>query len=104
MIARTLILYIRSRLDSGKVDGNMNDAYDYLLKLLIIGDANSNKQMFINKFIGNASVGAGSSTYGILYQAINITLFTLLILLYKGLDYRLKDVQRNGRKIKLQLW
>ena len=83
MITRTLILYIRSRLDSGKLDGNMNDAYDYLLKLLIIGDANSNKQMFINKFIGNASVGAGSSTYGILYQAINnITLFTLLILLY----------------------
>lgn len=42
----------------------MNDSYDYLLKLLIIGDANSNKQLFLNKYIGNASVGTVGSTYG----------------------------------------
>ena len=45
----------------------MNDSYDYLLKLLIMGDANSNKEIFVNKFIGNAStVGTltAGSTYG----------------------------------------
>ena len=45
----------------------MNDSYDYLLKLLIMGDANSNKEVFVNKFIGNTStVGTptAGSTYG----------------------------------------
>ena len=83
----------------------MNDSYDYLLKLLIIGDSNSNKQMFLNKFIGNASVGTGGSTYGTLRRSVDIILLIhYLLYKYKGLDYRLKDVQRNGRKIKLQLW
>ena len=46
----------------------MNDSYDYLLKLLIMGDANSNKEIFVNKFIGNASIvgtPTAGSTYGI---------------------------------------
>ena len=48
----------------------MNDSYDYLLKILIIGDSNSNKQTFLNKFIGNASVGTGGSTYGTVRQSV----------------------------------
>lgn len=81
----------------------MNDSYDYLLKLLIIGDSNSNKQMFINKFIGNTAVGTGGSTYGTLLNQL-LSFSNTNRVFIKGLDYRLKDVQRNGRKIKLQLW
>lgn len=83
---------------------SMNDSYDYLLKLLIIGDANSNKEIFVNKFIGSSSAGAptAGTTYGTVSCLIALLNYSLCTT--KGLDFRLKDVQRNGRKIKLQLW
>lgn len=49
---------------------NMNDSYDYLLKLLIMGDANSNKEIFVNKFIGNTSA-IGTPTAGSTYGTVH---------------------------------
>lgn len=64
---------------------NFTSAYDHLLKILLVGDAKSNKRLLLGTYLEEAEMDQKSIT-------------TL------GLDYKLKDVRYKGKIIKLQLW
>ncbi|XP_065916499.1 ras-related protein Rab-13-like [Dysidea avara] len=72
----------------------MATSYDYLFKLLIVGGRESNKHKMLEKFLSqnNATAPVGNLTTGITYGSAS------------GIDYKLTNLNRNGRKIRLQIW
>lgn len=58
-------------------------AYDHLLKILLIGDLDSNKRELLKMYIGDQDLSDTTTL---------------------GLDYKLKDIVYQGKRIKLQLW
>jgi GTPase SAR1 family protein len=61
------------------------NAYDHLLKILLVGDTSSNKSTLLRAYLDDSDEDQRGTT-------------TL------GLDYKLKDVRHKGKIIKLQLW
>jgi Ras-related protein Rab-1A len=58
--------------------------YDYLLKLLIIGDSGVGKSALMVKFVDNLFVDSHVSTIGV--------------------DFNIKTIKINGKEAKLQIW
>ena len=62
----------------------MNDNFDLILKLLIVGDSSVGKTNFIMRFINN--------------EFINNYLTT------SGIDLKTKDIEVKNKKIRIQIW
>jgi Ras-related protein Rab-1A len=62
----------------------MNTDYDYLFKLLIIGDSGVGKSCILLRFADNNFIDSYISTIGV--------------------DFKIKTIQINGKTIKLQIW
>lgn len=61
-------------------------AYDYLFKLVLIGDSGVGKSSLLRRFTDNDFEDSGSSTVG------------------AGVDYRFRTVQIGDKCVKLQIW
>ena len=93
-----------------------DNEYDYLFKIIVIeGGQQSNIHKFLETFFtaNDAAVTNGSKatpktrptpkgTYHSIYllQCLLVNMTILVI----GLDYKEKDVDRNGRRIRVQIW
>ena len=62
-----------------------NHKYDYLLKLLMIGESGVGKKDFISRFVGD-----DSSKESVLYKI--------------GIDFKIKIINYKNKLIKLQIW
>ena len=62
-----------------------NHKYDYLLKLLMIGESGVGKKDFISRFVGD-----DSSKESVLYKI--------------GIDFEIKTINYKNKLIKLQIW
>lgn len=58
--------------------------YDYLIKLLIIGDLGVGKTCFLRKFLHDNSTDPSISTIGI--------------------DFSIKTIEIDGKTVKIQIW
>jgi len=62
----------------------MNDTYDYLVKLIIIGDSGVGKSSILYRFVDNDYNDSYISTIGV--------------------DFKIKTLEINGKIFKLQIW
>jgi small GTP-binding protein len=62
----------------------MNMDYDYLFKLIIVGDSGVGKSCLLLRFVDDAFTDSFISTIGV--------------------DFKIKTLRLDGKKIKLQLW
>lgn len=91
----------------------MAKTYDYLFKLLLIGDSGVGKTCILFRFSEDAFNTTFISTIGIifffekyLFYCFNLVNLQLLILLLskKGIDFKIRTIELDGKKIKLQIW
>lgn len=68
----------------GKQKDNSDQNFDYMFKLLIIGNSSVGKTSFLFRYADDSFTSAFVSTVGI--------------------DFRVKTVYRNDKSIKLQIW
>lgn len=68
----------------GKQKENSDQNFDYMFKLLIIGNSSVGKTSFLFRYADDSFTSAFVSTVGI--------------------DFRVKTVYRNDKSIKLQIW
>ena len=88
-------------------------AYDHLFKILLIGDSGVGKTCVMCRYSHNSFSSNYVSTIGNLsikslillafFLALNLNFFAVW-LKQKGVDFIMKTVEINGKKIKLQLW
>lgn len=62
----------------------MNSEYDYLFKLLLIGDSGVGKSCLLLRFADNSYLDSYISTIGV--------------------DFKIRTVEQDGKTIKLQIW
>jgi small GTP-binding protein len=65
--------------------------YDYLAKLLIIGDSGVGKTNILLRFCENNFMTSHLTTIG-------------YIKLISGIDFKIKTVEIDGKKIRMQIW
>lgn len=73
--------------------------YDYLFKILLIGDSGVGKTCILCRFADDSFNSSFISTIG----NLNFYFFSKLIF-FKGIDFKMKTIELNGKKIKLQIW
>ena len=95
----------------------MAKTYDYLFKLLLIGDSGVGKTCVLFRFSEDAFNATFISTIGNIstisygyirafwpvsfrYMSINHSQFYLLL----GIDFKIRTIELDGKKIKLQIW
>ena len=78
----------------------MAKTYDYLFKLLLIGDSGVGKTCVLFRFSEDAFNATFISTIGNL--PVNQGHLTELLLL--GIDFKIRTIELDGKKIKLQIW
>ena len=66
------------------MEGETKDAYDYMFKVVFVGDAGVGKTQIVKKFVNNSFDND----------------YTITI----GVDFATKEVEIDNKKIKLQLW
>lgn len=86
----------------------MAKTYDYLFKLLLIGDSGVGKTCVLFRFSEDAFNSTFISTIGSFLPARFISqlllLFQRIILFYPGIDFKIRTIELDGKKIKLQIW
>ena len=70
-------------------------AFDYLIKMIIIGDSGVGKTCFLLRFSDDNSTSSHIATIG---KA------AFLSLTYIGIDFKIKTVNIDGKNVKLQIW
>ena len=95
----------------------MAKTYDYLFKLLLIGDSGVGKTCVLFRFSEDAFNATFISTIGNIstisygyiqafiplhghFMSINHSQFYLLL----GIDFKIRTIELDGKKIKLQIW
>jgi len=69
---------------NGSQGANKNAAYDYLIKLLLIGDSGVGKSCLLLRFSDDS--------------------FTPSFITTIGIDFKIRTIEFEGKKIKLQIW
>ena len=94
----------------------MAKTYDYLFKLLLIGDSGVGKTCVLFRFSEDAFNATFISTIGKLANHCNemSNIFKLqltkqictsiLALYFLGIDFKIRTIELDGKKIKLQIW
>lgn len=79
----------------------MAKTYDYLFKLLLIGDSGVGKTCILFRFSEDAFNTTFISTIGELTCSVESS---VLIPLSSGIDFKIRTIDLDGKKIKLQIW
>jgi len=69
-----------------------NNAFDYLVKLIIIGDTGVGKTCFLLRFAEDSFTSSHIATIG------NFLPHSL------GIDFKIKTINVDGKNVKLQIW
>ena len=80
----------------------MAKTYDYLFKLLLIGDSGVGKTCVLFRFSEDAFNATFISTIGNLTATPAPGLIDIIIIL--GIDFKIRTIELDGKKIKLQIW
>ena len=80
----------------------MAKTYDYLFKLLLIGDSGVGKTCVLFRFSEDAFNATFISTIGNLIAPLLIRLNKNRII--PGIDFKIRTIELDGKKIKLQIW
>ena len=80
----------------------MAKTYDYLFKLLLIGDSGVGKTCVLFRFSEDAFNATFISTIGNLTATPTPGLINIIIIL--GIDFKIRTIELDGKKIKLQIW
>lgn len=77
-------------------------SYDYLIKLLLIGDS-GNKQGHLRDdgYANTATLGVGKSC---LLLRFSDDSFTPSFITTIGIDFKIRTIELDGKRIKLQIW
>ena len=84
--------------------------YDLLFKLLLIGDSGVGKTCILFRFSDDAFQTTFISTIG---ESLPVCFFSsmnfyynlsLYLCLFIGIDFKIKTIDLNGKRIKLQIW
>ena len=81
--------------------------YDLLFKLLLIGDSGVGKTCILFRFSDDAFNTTFISTIGNNIDILLIQLFKtnlIFLLIYLGIDFKIKTIELRGKRIKLQIW
>lgn len=70
-------------------------AFDYLIKLILIGDSGVGKTCFLLRFSEDSFATSHISTIGKYIQLGNVVI---------GIDFKIKTINIDGRNVKLQIW
>ncbi len=82
----------------------MAKTYDYLFKLLLIGDSGVGKTCILFRFSEDAFNTTFISTIGMFTLALYDHCLNLFIYLSLGIDFKIRTIELDGKKIKLQIW
>lgn len=80
----------------------MAKTYDYLFKLLLIGDSGVGKTCILFRFSEDAFNTTFISTIGTLILAFHE--HYVYNSLFLGIDFKIRTIELDGKKIKLQIW
>ncbi len=69
-------------------------AFDYLIKLILIGDSGVGKTCFLLRFADDNFTSSHISTIGNLF-------IQTIYLLYIGIDFKIKTINIEGKNVKL---
>ena len=75
-----------------------NAAYDFLIKLLIIGDSGVGKSCLLLRFSDDSFTTSFITTIGFLISPF----FSSLC--FDRIDFKIKTIEIEGKRIKLQIW
>jgi len=78
------LMVLFSFFDNFGMEGETDEDYDYLFKVVFVGDKGVGKTQIIDKFVENKFSENCASTI--------------------GMDFKVKMIKYNGKNIKLQLW
>ena len=67
--------------------------FDWVVKLLVIGDSGVGKTNLLLRFVGENFVKTHLTTLG-----------NLIFYFWLGIDFKIKVIDIEGKKIKLQIW
>ncbi len=94
-----------------------NTAFDYLIKLILIGDSGVGKTCFLLKFADENFTSSHISTIGKTVKDLHIYCISFRILktlrinqnyndifFLVGIDFKIKTIQIDGKNVKLQIW
>ena len=70
-------------------------AFDYLIKLILIGDSGVGKTCFLLRFADDNFTSSHISTIGKLLPSLNS---------FVGIDFKIKTINIDGKNVKLQIW
>ena len=76
---------------------NNKGAFDFLIKLILIGDSGVGKTCFLLRFADDNFTSSHISTIGTLH-------ITLSHLHFIGIDFKIKTINIDGKNVKLQIW
>ena len=77
-------------------------AYDHFIKLIIIGDTSVGKTSLLLWFAENTFSAQHIATIG--KSKIAKPKNNILIIFSTGIDFKIKNLQMDGKNVKLQIW
>jgi len=70
-------------------------AFDYLIKLILIGDSGVGKTCFLLRFADVNFTSSHISTIGKRVTSVHASI---------GIDFKIKTINIDGKNVKLQIW
>ena len=77
----------------------MNPEYDYLFKLLLIGDSGVGKSCLLLRFSDDTYSGKTNIIYPSLENPFLESYISTI-----GVDFKIRTIELDGKTIKLQIW